>query len=116
MVCTNPDLIVHRGDIKEYCAGSIAKIFEEINGKVIYYGKPYPEIYKECIQDEKRVLVIGDNLNTDIKGANNMHYDSLFIKNGIHHDEFKNLKSNSFDDILNKYQVEINYYQNVLSW
>ena len=116
MVCTNPDLIVHRGDIKEYCAGSIARIFEEMNGKVIYYGKPYPEIYKECIKDEKRVLVIGDNLNTDIKGANNMHYDSLFIKNGIHQDEFKNSTSNSFDEILSKYQVKINYYQNVLSW
>ena len=105
-----------RGDIKEYCAGSIARIFEEMNGKVIYYGKPYPEIYKECIKDEKRVLVIGDNLNTDIKGANNMHYDSLFIKNGIHQDEFKNLTSNSFEEILSKYQVKINYYQNVLSW
>ena len=116
MVCTNPDLIVHRGGRKEYCAGSIAKVFEEMNGKVIYYGKPYPEIYKECIQDEKKVLVIGDNLNTDIRGANNMHYDSLFIKNGIHKNEFKNLTPGDFDGIFNKYQVKINYYQNYLSW
>ena len=116
MVCTNPDLIVHRGDRKEYCAGTIAKIFEEMNGKVIYYGKPHPEIYKDCIQDEKKVLVIGDNLNTDIRGANNMHYDSLFIKNGIHNNEFKNLKPADFDEIFIKYQVKINYYQNHLSW
>ena len=116
MVCTNPDLIVHRGERKEYCAGSVAKVFEEMNGKVIYYGKPYPEIYKDCIKDEKKVLVIGDNLNTDIRGANNMHYDSLFIKNGIHSDEFKNLTSDEFDEIFNKYQVRINYYQNYLSW
>ena len=116
MVCTNPDLIVHRGDKEEYCAGSVAKVFEEMNGKVIYYGKPHPEIYKGCIQDEKKVLVIGDNLNTDIRGANNMHYDSLFIKNGIHNDEFKSLTSEDFEEIFNKYKVKINYYQNHLSW
>ena len=28
MVCTNPDLIVHRGSKTEYCAGSVAAIFE----------------------------------------------------------------------------------------
>ena len=28
--------------------------FEEMEGKVTYYGKPYPEIYKDCIQDEKK--------------------------------------------------------------
>ena len=116
MVCTNPDLFVHRGNRKEYCAGSIAKIFEEMKGEVIYYGKPYPEIYKACINDEKKVLVVGDNLNTDIKGANNMHYDSLFIKDGIHQNEFKNLKPENFGKILNKYKVEINYYQNYLLW
>ena len=116
MVCTNPDLVVHRGNKKEYCAGTIAKIFQEMNGKVTYYGKPYPEIYKDCIKEEKKVLVIGDNLNTDIRGANNMHYDSLFIKNGIHIDEFKNLTSDNFDKIFNKYKVKINYYQNHLSW
>ena len=116
MVCTNPDLIVHRGNKKEYCAGSIAKIFEEMNGKVIYYGKPHPEIYKNCIQDKKKVLVIGDNLNTDIRGANNMHYDSLFIKNGIHKDEFKNIIPVNFNKIFDKYEVKIDYYQNNLTW
>ena len=29
MVCTNPDLIVHRGKKREYCAGSVAMIFEK---------------------------------------------------------------------------------------
>ena len=116
MVCTNPDLLVYRGNKKEYCAGSIAKAFEEMQGKVIYYGKPYPEIYKACIKEEKKVLVIGDNLNTDIRGANNMHYDSLFIKNGIHNKEFMNTTSEDFVKILNKYQVKINYYQNHLTW
>ena len=46
MVCTNPDLIVDRGNKREYCAGTIAKIFEEEGGKVEYFGKPYPLVYK----------------------------------------------------------------------
>ena len=46
MICTNPDLIVDRGSNREYCAGSIAKSFEEIGGKVIYFGKPYPPVYE----------------------------------------------------------------------
>ena len=33
LICTNPDLTVHRGDKEEYCAGYIAKIFEELGGK-----------------------------------------------------------------------------------
>ena len=27
LVCTNPDLIVHRGNVEELCAGSVAKVF-----------------------------------------------------------------------------------------
>ena len=30
LICTNPDLTVHRGDIEELCAVSIAKLFEEL--------------------------------------------------------------------------------------
>ena len=29
MVCTNPDLIVDRGDQRELCAGSVAMVFEK---------------------------------------------------------------------------------------
>ena len=45
MICTNPDLVVHRGFEQEYCAGTLAQIFKELGGKVIYFGKPHPEIY-----------------------------------------------------------------------
>ena len=79
LVCTNPDLIVHRGTKEEYCAGYIAKIFEELGGKVIYYGKPHKEIYEMCFKKNEKVLAIGDNLRTDIKGANNLNIDCLFI-------------------------------------
>ena len=116
LVCTNPDLRVYRGKKKEYCAGAIAKIFESLGGKVIYYGKPYPEIYKNCIKGNKKVLAIGDNLNTDIKGANLMNYDSLFILNGIHRDQFSSNNNLKLNEILKKFNLNINDYQNQLKW
>jgi len=116
MICTNPDLVVHRGSRKEYCAGTLAAIFKNMGGEVIYFGKPYPEIYKFCIKKNEKVLVIGDNIRTDIKGANNMNFDSLFIINGVHKDEFSNIKKESYDEILKKYGTKTNYYQDRLAW
>ena len=116
MICTNPDLVVFRGEKKEYCAGKVAEIFKELGGEVIYFGKPYPEIYKICMRKNEKVLVVGDNINTDIKGANNMKFDSLFIINGIHKKEFMDSSSKNYDKVFKKYGVEINYYQKSLSW
>tara|TARA_B100000029_G_scaffold414383_1_gene417779 strand:+ start:944 stop:1762 length:819 start_codon:yes stop_codon:yes gene_type:complete len=116
MICTNPDLIVHRGNKKEYCAGKLAELFKNLGGEVIYFGKPYPEIYNFCTNKKENILVIGDNIRTDIKGANNMNLDSLFITEGIHKSEFLNLKLQNYDKILDKYGVKTNYFQNRLSW
>ena len=114
LVCTNPDLTVHRGDKEEYCAGYVAKIFEELGGKAIYYGKPYKEIYEMCFNSKEKVLAIGDNLRTDIKGANNLNKDCLFISNGVHRDEFKN--NLELEKLLKKYRVMANYFQKELQW
>ena len=113
-ICTNPDLTVHRGDIEEYCAGSVAKIFENLGGETIYFGKPYEEIYKICFNQKEKVIAIGDNLSTDIRGANHMRIDSIFISNGVHRSEFKNEKELS--DLSKKYKVKIKYYQPELMW
>ena len=116
MICTNPDLIVHRGSSKKYCAVTLAAIFKKLGGKVVYFCKPYPAIYNFCIKKNETVLVIGDNVRTDIKGANNMKFDSLFITNGIHKDEFLNLPLENYDKILKKYGTKTNYYQERLTW
>ena len=113
MICTNPDLIVDRGHEREFCAGSVAKVFEEIGGKVDYFGKPYPLVYQQSIDlKNKKVLCIGDNLNTDIKGANLQNFKSLLILNGIH----KNEINNDFDKLFQKYDVNVNYTQSNLKW
>ena len=114
LVCTNPDLTVHRGNKEEYCAGYVAKIFEELGGKVIYYGKPHEEIYKMCFKQNEKVLAIGDNLRTDIKGANNLNKDCLFISNGVHRNEFSN--NEELEKLLDKYKVRAHYFQKELQW
>ena len=114
LICTNPDLIVHRGNIEELCAGSVAKTFEALGGKVIYYGKPYKEIYEMCFSLEEKVLAIGDNLRTDIRGANNLNIDSLFIYNGVHKNEIQNNKE--LPALLKKYNVKTNFFQKELEW
>ena len=114
MICTNPDLIVDKGEKREYCAGSVAKSFEEIKGKVIYFGKPYPPVYNLSTKViNKKILCIGDNLNTDIKGANIQNFDSLLITNGIHRKEILDLE---LDEVLKKYETTVDYIQRSLKW
>ena len=114
MICTNPDLIVDRGDKRELCAGSVALVFEKMGGEVIYFGKPFPEVYNQSTDNKgKKVLSIGDNLNTDIKGANLLNYDSLIISNGIHKDE---IKKEGIDIVSKKYKVNVNFIQTELKW
>jgi len=113
-ICTNPDLTVHRGDVEELCAGALAKTFETLGGEVIYYGKPYKEIYEMCFDIKEKVLAIGDNLRTDIKGANNLNIDSLFIYNGVHKNEIKN--DEDLPALLKRYNVKTNFFQKELKW
>ena len=114
MICTNPDLIVDRGNVREFCAGSIAMVFEKMGGEVVYFGKPYPEVYNQSIDNKnKRVLSIGDNLNTDIKGANLLNYHSLLISNGIHKKEIEN---EGVEKVSKKYETIVNFIQSELKW
>ena len=81
---------------------------------VMFFNKGIKN-YRLTSEDEK-VLVIGDNIRTDIKGANNMKLDSLFITNGVHRDEFMNLELKNYDKILEKYKTKTNYYLEKLTW
>tara|TARA_B110001452_G_scaffold216656_1_gene188047 strand:+ start:136 stop:954 length:819 start_codon:yes stop_codon:yes gene_type:complete len=114
MICTNPDLIVDRGNKRELCAGSIALVFEKIGGEVVYFGKPFPEVYNQSIDNKnKKVLSIGDNLNTDIKGANLLNFDSLIISNGVHKNE---IQKDGIEKVSKKYEAIVNFIQTELKW
>ena len=54
---------------------------------------------------KRKSIAIGDNLNTDIKGANNMNIDSIFISNGVHRSEFK--EESELNELSNKYKVKL---------
>ena len=114
MICTNPDLIVDRGNKRELCAGSVALVFEKMGGEVIYFGKPFPEVYNQSINNKnKKVLSIGDNLNTDIKGANLLNFDSLLISNGVHK---KEIEKEGIEKVSKKYETVVNFIQTELKW
>ena len=114
MICTNPDLIVDRGNRRELCAGSVATVFEKMGGKVVYFGKPYPEVYNQSFNNKnKKTLSIGDNLNTDIKGANLLNFDTLIISNGIHKNE---IKEKGIEKTSKSYEAICNYIQSELKW
>ena len=67
-----------------------------------------------CFSKKERVVAIGDNLNTDIKGANDMKIDSIFISGGVHRSEF--IKENELRALSIRYKVKFNYYQSELVW
>jgi len=66
-------------------------------GKVIQAGKPFAPIFERALElargpgtkiiDRARVLVIGDAMRTDIKGAHDQGFNSLFVTSGIHRKE-----------------------------
>ncbi len=100
MICANPDLVVDRGGIRIYCAGALAKLYEEAGGRVIYAGKPHAPVYDLTLKQfstllgrpagASDILAIGDGLGTDIKGAIAANWDTLFIADGIHAEETRN--------------------------
>lgn len=88
LVCPNPDKIVHYGNTVRYTAGFFADRYKKMGGEVIYFGKPFAQVYDYIFDkykfDKKRTLAIGDGLETDILGANSIGIDSLLIRGGIH--------------------------------
>ena len=93
MICANPDIMVERGERLIYCAGALARAYEEAGGKTVYFGKPHGPIYDIARErlalyrgdgvPDRRILAMGDGLATDIKGANGAGIDALFVTGGV---------------------------------
>lgn len=88
MVCANPDMMVIRTGQVVVCAGAIAKRYEALGGRVAYRGKPDPAVYHLAVArlglPAHRIAVVGDALETDIKGANASSLASIWCTGGIH--------------------------------
>ncbi len=89
MVCVNPDRVVVRQNGERLgCAGEIADEYTRIGGHVVWFGKPYRDVYHLCLRrfvdaQPSRILAVGDSLETDILGANHAGVDSVLITGGI---------------------------------
>ncbi|HWU27075.1 MAG TPA: TIGR01459 family HAD-type hydrolase [Rhizomicrobium sp.] len=107
-LCANPDIVVQRGGALIYCAGALAKVYAEMGGNVVYYGKPHPPIYKLVLEAAhahakgaiRRPLAVGDGLETDIRGARNVGLDALFIADGIHGEEVGDMSARSLAQLF----------------
>lgn len=89
LLCINPDIeVVKQDGTRLLCAGWVATHYAGLGGTVTYVGKPHPEIYRRSFAllghpPKEKILAIGDNLHTDIAGANHQGIDSLLITGGI---------------------------------
>ena len=92
LLCANPDIVVDRGGVREWCAGALARLYTEMGGTSLYFGKPHPPIYDLARRrlaalgrdvENHRILAIGDGAQTDIRGAMGEDIDSLFITGGL---------------------------------
>ena len=92
LLCANPDIVVDRGENREWCAGAVARMYTEMGGESLYFGKPHPPIYDlarrrlaalERQVEDSRILAIGDGIATDVRGAMGEDIDSLFITGGL---------------------------------
>ena len=126
LICVNPDMIVvKKSGLEMLCAGVIAKHYQEIGGKVTYYGKPYKSVYEISCKlfgdniDKSKILAIGDGLETDISGANEFGIDNLLLTGGILSNSINNnLPEKEFTveliKICNKYNSKPKFFTKYL--
>ncbi len=123
MICANPDIRVRIGEQLYWCAGALAKVFEEEGGRVIYPGKPHDPIYDLALSrlsdlgietSASRTLCIGDSPATDMKGALNRGFSGLYVGTGLteHGANFEQ----EVADLLSDYGVTAKWAMPKLSW
>jgi len=96
-VCANPDLVVDVGGRLFLCAGALADAYAHLGGAVYWAGKPHAAAYttakaaaeriRGAVVESDAILVVGDSIRTDLKGAQDAGLDALFIAGGIHRHE-----------------------------
>ena len=68
--------------------GVLARRYAALGGRVFYHGKPYPAIYRSCLDAldcaPQRVLAVGDSMEHDIAGAARVGLRSALVAGGIH--------------------------------
>jgi HAD superfamily hydrolase (TIGR01459 family) len=89
MICANPDhVVVRQTGERLLCAGALANSYERLGGRVIYFGKPYKEIYSILFDQlaeipKQNIVAVGDTLETDIQGAQHFGLATTLVMGGV---------------------------------
>ncbi len=89
--CLNPDLNMLTPKGITFSAGTIAKLFEQRGGDIIWYGKPYQGIYADALRffnniPRDDILCIGDSIHHDIVGGHAAGLATALVRQGVHSD------------------------------
>jgi len=129
MVCANPDIQVVRGGQRIWCAGALARLYDQMGGQVILAGKPFAPIYRLAFEKlneaagrkipPKRILAIGDSLANDVAGANAHGLDVMFVTGGVNGAENYGAGAVDMDRVkaeLSQRGLTARYVSPVLAW
>lgn len=94
MILPNPDLVYPTGSGCGITSGAIAVMIEaalerrypgRTDWAFVRLGKPYPDLFEAAMRlaGSRNVLMIGDQLETDILGANRVGIDCALVPGGI---------------------------------
>ncbi len=122
--CANPDIVVDHGQTRIWCAGALARDYENYGGGTVYqFGKPHPPIYQYAKSklsqkinrevESVQILFIGDGIATDLKGAMMEDMDALFVSGGLAFEETEtnrllkapNPNAKLLEEYLHKHQL-----------
>lgn len=95
LLLCNPDIIYPKGEASYgFTAGALAKMFEGILAeryperevRFTPLGKPHHPIFEEAIRraGTGNVVMVGDQLATDVLGANRCGIDSALVETGLY--------------------------------
>jgi HAD superfamily hydrolase (TIGR01459 family) len=87
-VCANPDKLMLTGTGVAPGAGRIAELYQELGGKVVWIGKPFPEVYQAAaalsgVENPSDILCVGDSVEHDVAGAHRFGAAAALLRCGI---------------------------------
>jgi HAD superfamily hydrolase (TIGR01459 family) len=88
-ICVNPDITMIRDGELVPAPGAIARIYEELGGRVDYVGKPHAAFFRHALtltarDVHARAVMIGDSPEHDVRGGKAMGLSTLLVRTGIH--------------------------------
>ena len=89
LVCAGNDTSSYMNGEISLAPGAVAEQYAVLGGRIITVGKPDVRVMEyalECLEgiDRSKVLLVGDNLATDIKGANLSQISSALTTKAVH--------------------------------